>query len=82
MEPGCTLTHLIDLLAVEVGETNVLYQSLVHQLLHGNPRVQKVGVVIDHGAVCILGHLDITRLEGYWPVHQIEVEVLQLEGGQ
>ena len=66
---------LINLLAVEVRESDVFDESFVHQLLHGSPCVNEGGVPIVHRSIGVLGHLDVARLEGYWPVHQVKVNI-------
>lgn len=72
--------YLSDLLAVEVGEANVSYQPLLHQLLHSSPCLQEVSFcIISNASVRQARHVLWPRSEPHRPVHKVEVKVRQLQ---
>mmetsp|Transcript_26124 Transcript_26124/g.67354 ORF Transcript_26124/g.67354 Transcript_26124/m.67354 type:complete len:263 (-) Transcript_26124:22-810(-) len=78
---ACEAHHLINLFAVEVGDADRLHQPFINKLFHFTPRLFKRNVSVLHGAVLILWHVRLLRVEHerHRPVDQIQIQVLQLQ---
>lgn len=74
-----SLTCLINLFAIEVGQTNVFDKPFIYQGLQSRPRLDGRSVIIDYAPVRILGHQHISWLEGHWPVDEVQIHVIQLQ---
>ena len=75
-------TNLLYLLQVEVGHSDVPSQSQTHTLLHSLPSVQVVDSRVLHSPVLVAGDHLVGLGEAGGPVHQEEVQLLQLEVGE
>lgn len=65
--------QVLDLFGREVGDADVAGQVGVDQVLHRVPGGEDAGGVVEVGGV---------RVEGYGPVHEVEVQVGGLEVGE
>lgn len=71
------LEHSLDLLLGEVGDTNRLSLSGLNQLLHSLVSLDIVDILSDHLSVVVLLEELVRGLECSWPVHQVEIDVIE-----
>lgn len=74
--------NLVNLLAVEVRDSDGPGESQSDALLHFGPSGSKVDVAVGHCAVGVSGHELFASLESHRPVHQVQVQVFQAQGRQ
>jgi hypothetical protein len=74
--------HALDLHRVEVADADGLDQAVIHQLLHGTPRVNVVDIREDPLVLVVLREQVLAIAEvgiAHGPVDEVQVEVVDLE---
>lgn len=74
--------NAFNLLAVEVGQANMLAEALLHQGFHGLPRIFQRVVRVPHGSVRVFWKRIIARLKAVRPVNQIQIKMVQPKVGK
>ena len=71
--------YQIDLLAIEVGQSDVPHQALFHAFLQRAPSLQEVRVVVNDAPVGVFGEGVVPGTKAKRPVDEVEVEIFQLQ---
>lgn len=74
------LKNPLDFSLVEVAHPNRLHLARLDQLLHRLPRIEVVDIRRLHLSICIFWHELSTGFERSGPMHQVEIDVVGLQG--